>query len=235
MTERRHAIVCGAAGGIGQAVTRALVTAGFGVTGLDVASAPETAGCVLHRVDLADGDACEEAVTAAASLAGRLDALVHAAGVTSDAVAWKLAPGEWDRVVTVNLTSAFRACRAAVPAMRRTGGGGIVLVSSINGERGKFGQTAYAASKAGLHGLAKSLARETGRFGIRVNVVAPGLIRTAMTRDLPEDTVRQAVAESCLGRPGEPEDVAGAIAFFLSDAARHVTGQVLRVDGGQLT
>ena len=109
----------------------------------------------------------------------------------------------------------------------------VVLVSSINGQRGKFGQGAYAASKAGLHGFARSLAREVGRFDIRVNVVAPGMIESPMTADLPEEIREQARTESCLGRIGRPADVASVVSFLISSSARHVTGQVLRVDGGQ--
>ena len=139
----------------------------------------------------------------------------------------------WRSVLAVNLDSAFYLSRAAIPVMRQGGGGSIVFVSSINGERGKFGQSNYAASKAGLHGLAKSLARELGHFGIRVNVVAPGMIRTAMTISLPEEIQEAARQDTSLGRIGEPEDVADVIAFLASDASRHITGQVIRIDGGQ--
>jgi NAD(P)-dependent dehydrogenase (short-subunit alcohol dehydrogenase family) len=164
----------------------------------------------------------------------RLDVLVHCAGVTRDAVLWKLPPADWRTVMAVNLDSAFHLLRGAVPWMRQGGGGSVVLVTSINGERGKLGQSAYAASKAGLIGLGRTAARELGRFGIRVNLVSPGLVATPMTADLPPAVVEQALAESVLGRAGEPDDVAQAILFLAADGARHVTGQVLRVDGGQL-
>jgi acetoacetyl-CoA reductase/3-oxoacyl-[acyl-carrier protein] reductase len=118
--------------------------------------------------------------------------------------------------------------------LRRSTRGSAVLISSINGERGKLGQANYAASKAGLIGLAKSAARELGRDGARVNVVAPGLIATAMTESLPAEILERAVAETVLGRAGRAEDVAGAVVFLCSNLARHITGQVLRVDGGQL-
>lgn len=231
-----RALVAGAAGGIGRATVRALAARGATSCGLDregLAQAPESlawATCDLRVVDTI-APAVEHAVAAL----GGLDAVVHAAGITRDGVSWKLRQDDWDDVLAVNLSSAFHLCRAALPHLRTAGGGSIVLVSSINGERGKFGQSAYAASKAGLHGFAKSLAREAGRFGIRVNVVAPGMIATAMTVELPEDVRKAAVAESCLGRIGDPGDVAEVIAFLASDAARHVTGQVWRVDGGQLT
>ena len=164
---------------------------------------------------------------------GGLTMLVHSAGITRDRVTWKLTPQDWDAVMGVNLDAAFHLTRAAIPIMRRSGGGALVYVSSINGERGKFGQSAYTASKAGLHGLAKTVAREVGRFGIRVNVVAPGMVRTPMTDALPEEVREAAREDSCLGRIAEPEDIASVIAFLVSPAAGHITGQVIRVDGGQ--
>ena len=142
---------------------------------------------------------------------------------------------DWDAVLRVNLDAAFRLVRAAVPRMREMGQGRIVLISSINGERGKFGQANYAASKAGLIGFARTVARELGRFGVRVNVVAPGLILTSMTEDLPEPVMARALDETALGEAGQPRDVARAVLYLCSDLSSHVTGQVLRVDGGQLT
>ena len=236
------ALVTGALGGIGGAIVAALSRDGFQVAACDAregtpregapreGAAPDARRVVV--ADLARASECERAVREAGE---PLAAIVHAAGITRDAVTWKLSEPDWDAVIATNLSSAFHLCHAAIPRLRASGGGAIVLVSSINGERGKFGQSAYAASKAGLHGLAKSVAREVGRFGIRVNVVAPGMIRTRMTEGLPDDVRAAAVAESCLGRIGEPEDVASVIAFLCGDGARHVTGQVLRVDGGQLT
>ncbi len=229
-----RALVSGGQGGIGRATVAALAADGHVVVvaDLDGSTAPpgavEAIGC-----DLRDPAACVAAVEQAATTLGGLTVLVHSAGITRDRVTWKLTPEDWDAVMAVNLDAAFHLTRAAIPIMRENGGGALVYVSSINGERGKFGQSAYAASKAGLHGLAKTVAREVGRFGIRVNVIAPGMVRTPMTDALPEEVKQAARDDSCLGRLAEPGDIASVIAFLVSPAAGHITGQVIRVDGGQ--
>jgi 3-oxoacyl-[acyl-carrier protein] reductase len=231
----RVALVTGSSGGIGTEVVRSLATAGARVVGCDAvdASPPGAAWSIL--CDLSGGDeAAEAAVGRVADREGRLDILVHAAGIRRDGVIWKLGQDDWRAVMCINLDAAFHLMKHAIPRMRQAGGGSVVLVSSINGERGKFGQSNYAASKAGLIALARSAARETGRFRIRVNAVAPGMIATPMTRSLPSEFLEEAVSESALGCLGEPRDVASAILFLCSDMSRHVTGQVLRVDGGQL-
>jgi NAD(P)-dependent dehydrogenase (short-subunit alcohol dehydrogenase family) len=231
----RVVLVTGSSGGIGAEVAGTLAAAGALVVGCDV-TASGCPGTAWHiTCDLSRPESARDAVAAVEAREGRLDALVHAAGIRRDGVVWKLSESDWSSVMRVNLDAAFHLLRHAVPVMRRGGGGSVVLVASINGERGKFGQSNYAASKAGLIALARSAARETGRFHIRVNAVAPGMIATAMTKDLPEEFLKEAVAESALGRLGEPSDVAQAILFLCSRMSGHITGQVLRVDGGQLT
>jgi 3-oxoacyl-[acyl-carrier protein] reductase len=191
-------------------------------------------GVVALDADLREHAAVPRLVDELRRRFDRLDIVVHAAGITRDAVLWKLEPASWSEVLRVNLDAAFLLLRETVPLLRDRGAGSVVLISSINGERGKFGQASYTASKAGLIGLARTAARELGRFGIRVNVVSPGLIETSMTAGLPAEIREQALRETALGRIGEPDDVACAVLFLASDLARHVTGQVLRVDGGQL-
>jgi acetoacetyl-CoA reductase/3-oxoacyl-[acyl-carrier protein] reductase len=230
----KTALVTGGSGGIGSAIVELLLRAGGEVTSLDRPGLPVVHGARSLPCDLADPASIAAQLAGFRQESSRLDFLIHSAGIARDAVLWKMGDQDWTQVMRVNLDSAFHLLKWAAPLMRASGGGSIVLISSINGERGKFGQANYAASKAGLIGLGRSAARELGRFGIRVNVVAPGMILTSMIANLPEEAKARAVEESALGRLGTPEDVARACLFLVSPLARHVTGQVLRVDGGQL-
>ena len=232
--EGRVALVTGAAGGIGSSVCEHLRDAGARVIGCDLEGLVTPAGIERRSCDLADEADIERLVREVAADARALDIFVHCAGITRDAVIWKMAPADWRRVMAVNLDSAFLLLRALAPLLRRSSHGRVILVASINGERGKLGQANYAASKAGLIALAKTAARELGASGVRVNAIAPGLVATAMTKGLPDDVVEAARRETVLGGIAEPEDVARVALFLASDLARHVTGQVLRVDGGQL-
>ncbi len=229
----RVVLVSGASGGIGSAIVEQLRAAGAKVAGFDTAPPPEPDPDFVQG-DVGELEDVRRAVQETAERHGRLDAVVHSAGITRDGVLWKLDEADWDLVQRVNLRGAFLLLRESVPVMRGGGNGGsVVLIGSINGSRGKFGQTAYAASKAGLIGLAKSAARETGRFGIRVNVVEPGMVRTAMTETLPEEIRQAALAEGALGSLVEPVDIARAVLYLCGDGGARVTGQVLRVDSGQ--
>ena len=241
----RAALVTGGRTGIGAAIVLALAREGCDVAIVDrvvddeargVARNVESLGrrALLVGADVRDFAAAEAAVAQAVEVFGRLDILVGNAGVTADAMSWKMTEEQWDTVLDVNLKGCFAYARAAAPVLRANGGGRLVLIASVNALRGKAGQANYAASKAGVVALGRALARELGKSGVTVNVVAPGMIRTAMTAALPAEIVQRAVNESALGRIGEPEDVAAAVTFLCSDAARHVTGTTLRVDGGQL-
>lgn len=230
----RLALVTGASGAIGSAVASLLASCGAGVLALDRPGLAPPAGARGLPADLSDSAQVDGVVEAVAGGQERLDLLVHCAGIARDGVLWKLAPEQWSEVMAVNLDSAFRLLRGLAPLLRQSGDAAVVLVASINGERGKFGQAGYVASKAGLIGLAKVAALELGAFGVRVNCVAPGWIETPMTAGLPDELKQRALRETPLGRLGEPEDVARAVLFLCSGLSRHVTGQVLRVDGGQL-
>jgi 3-oxoacyl-[acyl-carrier protein] reductase len=242
--EGKVAIVTGGAAGIGAAIAEQLAREGCDVAIVDraggeraaaVAKRIEAAGrrASVHDADVSDFALAERTVAAIAAAHGRVDVLVCCAGITDDGLAWKLSEAQWDRVLDVNLKGCFNWCRAVAPPMRDARGGRIVNIASINGLRGKFGQANYAASKGGMVALSKTLARELGKFGVTVNVVAPGMVRTEMAASLPYEVIEKAVDETLVGRLAEPADCAAVVAFLCSDAARHVTGQVVKVDGGQ--
>jgi 3-oxoacyl-[acyl-carrier protein] reductase len=164
---------------------------------------------------------------------GRLDILVNNAGMNWDGVVWKMTEEQWDRVIEVDLKGTFNYTRAVTPVFREQGSGKIVNITSINGLRGKFGQSNYSAAKAGVIGFTKACARELGRYSVNVNGVAPGLIETEMVKQAPEKVREMALAEIVLGRLGLPEEVAYVVTFLCTEKARHITGQVIQVDGGQ--
>ncbi len=227
------AAVSGGSGAIGGAILCALGEQGAKAICLDVAAPPDAATLFL-KCDVRDDASVVSAIADIERTHGRLDVLVHAAGVSRDAVVWKLTPDDWDLIHGVNLRGAFLLVRHALPVMRRNNGGGrIVLIGSINGSRGKFGTSAYSSSKAGLIGFAKSVARESGKFGVTINVVEPGWVRTPMTERVPQKIREAALAESLLGTLLETKDVAAAVLFLCGEGGSRITGQILRVDGGQ--
>jgi 3-oxoacyl-[acyl-carrier protein] reductase len=226
--------VTGASRGIGFACARLLQQCGARVAALDIepGSAPGEFASYT-QLDVSDSQAVNAAAEKLAGEGLAPDILVNNAGITRDGVLWKLSDEDWSSVLRVNLDGAFYLTRAAAPHMRENGSGAIVNITSINGERGKFGQCNYSASKAGLIGLTRASARELGRFGVRVNAVAPGMIESEMTAEVPAEARENAIRESLLGRIGSPDDIARAVLYLCSPLASHVTGQVLRVDGGQ--
>ncbi|MDP7563610.1 MAG: 3-oxoacyl-ACP reductase FabG [Arenicellales bacterium] len=228
----RTAVVTGAGRGIGQEIAVLLRRHGCSVHvfDLDPGSEPIDSDYVFHQVDVRDPTSIEQAV---AALPADTSLLVNNAGITRDRTLAKMSDSEWHEVLAVNLTGAFNVIRAITPLMREAGHGRIVNVTSINGLRGKFGQTNYSAAKAGLVGLTKAAARELGPRNITVNAVAPGMVLTPMSRELPPEIIERSRAEAVLNDLAKPADVAYAVLFLLSDAARMITGEVLRVDGGQ--
>jgi 3-oxoacyl-[acyl-carrier protein] reductase len=180
------------------------------------------------QADVSDAEAAKRLVEEA----GDLDILVNNAGLTRDGVLARMPDDDWRAVIETNLSSVFYTCRAAVRGMMKKRAGSIVNVSSIVGVHGNWGQTNYGASKAGIIGFTKSLARELGSRNVRANVVAPGYVNTRLTDVLPEEAQQAMLANTPLGRLGEPDDIAGAVRFLCSDEASFITGEVLLVDGG---
>ena len=164
---------------------------------------------------------------------GHIDILVNNAGVNRDAVIWKMSEQQWDEALDINLKGYFNYIRAVAPLFKEQGSGKIVNVTSINGIRGKFGQSNYSAAKAGIIGLTKTVARELARSNVNCNAVAPGLIETDMIKQAPDEVRQKAIAEIVLGRIGKPEEVASVVTFLCTEGARHITGEVIKVDGGQ--
>lgn len=232
--EGKRALITGAARGIGRAIAAELKGAGADVVCCDLPGtseneevAREVGGQALYA-DVTKADEVEKLIADA----GEIDILVNNAGITRDGLLARMSEEDWRAVIDINLTSVYLMCRAAVRGMMKRRSGTIVNLASVVGIHGNFGQTNYAASKAGIIGFTKSLAREAGARGIRVNAVAPGYIETRLTEVLSEDVKQKMLAATSLGRFGQPEDIARAVHFLCSDEAGFISGEVLVVDGG---
>ena len=239
----KTAVVTGGSRGIGRAICEELAARGANVVfsyagnvaaAQDALAALEALGAQAQAVqaDVTDPDAASSLVKAATDAFGSLDILVNNAGITRDKLAMRMGAEDFDAVIVTNLTGAFLTAKAALRPMLRARAGRIVNMSSVVALRGNAGQVNYAASKAGLIGMTKSLAREVAGRGITVNAVAPGYIQTDMTAAMPQAAQEAMLSGIPAGRAGVPEDVARAVAFLASDDAAYITGQVLRVDGG---
>jgi 3-oxoacyl-[acyl-carrier protein] reductase len=243
--EGRVVIVTGGRRGIGRAIATTLAGRGAEVVIADrqedeaVQTAQEIAAATGRRalalpVDVADHQSTKTMVDKALEAFGKVDILVNNAGVTRDTLIMRMEESDWDAVIDVNLKGAWNCCKAVVRPMMKARYGRIINISSVSGLAGQAGQTNYSASKAGLIGLTKALAREVASRGITVNAVAPGFVPTALTNDLPQDLKDMMLKLIPLGRWGQPEEIAYAVTFLASSEAAYVTGQVLSVDGGMM-
>jgi 3-oxoacyl-[acyl-carrier protein] reductase len=244
LLEGKAALVTGASRGIGRAIAEELAARGASVV-VNYHSSPDAAETVVQGIeerggtavavqaDVGDFAAAQALVKAAVDSYGQIDILVNNAGTTHDTLLMMMKEDQWDRVIDTNLKSVFNCCKAvARPMVRRKQGGRIINISSVSGIVGQAGQANYAASKAGIIGFTKSLAKELGSRNITVNAVAPGFVLTDLTADLSEDLVQKSLEYIPLGRWGELQEIANVVAFIASDEASYVTGQVIAVDGG---
>ena len=239
----KSAIVTGSGSGIGASIALTLASFGADVVILDrrqkeaeeVSEKIKNMGrkSLVFTADISDFKEADRIIHAIIAEFGKLDILVNNAGINMDGVIWKMTEEQWDNVINVNLKGYFNYIRAVSPIFREQKSGKIVNISSINGMRGKFGQTNYSASKAGIIGITKTVAKELGKYSVNVNCVAPGLIETEMMRNADPSVREAAMNDIVLGRIGQPEDIANTVAFLCSDFAKHITGEIIKVDGGQ--
>jgi 3-oxoacyl-[acyl-carrier protein] reductase len=240
----RVAIVTGGSRGIGNAIALDLARNGADVV-INYRSSIDAANQLVKQIeglgrkgmavqaDVASFSDAQKLSETVMNELGSLDILVNNAGINRDGVIWKMDEDQWDEVIAIDLKGTFNYIRAVSPTFKEQSSGKIVNVTSINGLRGKFGQSNYTAAKGGVIALTKTVARELGRYNVNVNAIAPGLIATDMVKEAPEKVRDLALSEIVLGRLGQPEEVAWVVTFLCSDLARHITGEVITVDGGQ--
>jgi len=242
--EGKVALITGGSMGIGTAISINLAQNGANVAltyrrheqeAKDVVKKIQEMGrkAKAYKIDVSEFEAVQNLVNEVIQEFDHLDILINNAGMNWDGVVWKMTEEQWDKVIDVDLKGTFNFIRAVAPQFREQKSGKIINITSINGLRGKFGQSNYSAAKAGTIGLTKTVAREMGRSNVNVNSVAPGMILTDMFKDLPEEFKQKAADETVFNRLGAPEDVAHVVAFLASEQARHITGEVIKVDGGQ--
>jgi 3-oxoacyl-[acyl-carrier protein] reductase len=238
----RTVLITGASRGIGKVCAKLLASAGYRIVLAarsvdkleETAVAIRSSGAEAHVVamDMMSGDSISSAIVSATKDFGRIDVLINNAGITKDGLAVRMKAADWNQVIGTNLTGAFLAIQQVLPGMMRERWGRIVNIASVVGESGNAGQANYVASKAGMIGLTKSLAKEVGSRNITVNAVAPGFIETDMTHVLSQELKDKMVADTPVKRMGQPEDIAHAVKFLISEEASFITGHVLDVNGG---
>jgi len=240
---KRIALVTGGMGGIGTAICKALADSGhivattYSKPGKDQAWLADMKGqgydFHAFQCDVSDFDSCQQAVAAITEQLGPVDVLVNNAGITRDASFRKLGKADWDAVISTNLDSVFNVCKPVVESMLERSFGRVINISSINGQKGQFGQTNYSAAKAGMHGFTMALAQEVARKGVTVNTISPGYIGTDMVMAVPEDVRNKIIAQIPVGRLGQPEEIAGLVNYLASDLAGFMTGADFAINGGQ--
>jgi 3-oxoacyl-[acyl-carrier protein] reductase len=242
--EGKVALITGGSMGIGTAISLNLAQNGANVAltyrrheqeAMDIVEKIKGMGrkSTAYKVDVSEFEAVLNLVNEVTQEFGQVDILINNAGMNWDGVVWKMTEEQWDKVIAVDLKGTFNFIRAVAPQFREQKSGKIINITSINGLRGKFGQSNYSAAKAGTIGLTKTVAREMGKYNVNVNSVAPGMILTDMFKDLPEEFKQKAADETVFNRLGDPDDVAHIVSFLASDKSRHITGEVIKVDGGQ--
>jgi acetoacetyl-CoA reductase len=237
----RLALVTGGTQGIGAAISKKLKAEGYSVAAVDIALNEKTAkfteetGIAVYQCDVSDAEQCLNAVSQITKDFGQnIDVLVNNAGITKDTMMHKMSVDQWQAVINVDLSSMFYMSRAVITPMRDQKFGRIVNISSVNGKKGQMGQTNYSAAKSGILGFTKALAQESAFKGVTVNAVAPGYTETDMVRAVSPEVMKTIVAQVPVGRLGQPEEIARAVAFLVADEAGFITGECLNVNGGQL-
>lgn len=233
------AIVTGGTRGIGLEITKGLIAEGYKVAAIyhgneDAAKQCEAdTGAKAYKIDVANFESCEQGVAKIAQEMGAVAVLVNNAGITKDGMLHKMTPDQWHGVMETNLSSCFNMTRAVINGMRDAGFGRIINISSINGQKGQFGQTNYSAAKAGMIGFTKALALESAAKGITVNAICPGYIATDMTASMKQDVLDSIIRQIPAARMGKPEEIADLVAFLASDKAAFITGATMTANGGQ--
>ena len=237
----KTALVTGGSQGIGAAIALKLAELGANIVIIDRKEATDLVNkiekygvkAITVLADISNFQEAQNTIDSVLREFTSIDILINNAGINQDSVIWKMTEEQWDNVISVNLKGYFNYIRAVSAVFREQKSGKIINITSINGLRGKFGQTNYSAAKAGIIGMTKTIAKELGKYNVNVNAIAPGLIETEMMKNADESVRENAKAEIVLGRFGQAEDIANLAAFLSSDLARHITGEIIKVDGGQ--